>query len=101
MKVQEVIQLTKPNLPGTTRPVAGDQSVRTAVAVEIPSGITGRREPPGSRDMFAGGDPNDGVTGELPPALDLSRISVPKTPHTRDLEFIKTQIARLPSHTGE
>jgi hypothetical protein len=99
MKVQEVIQLTKPNLPGTTRPVPGDQSVRTAVAVEIPSGIVGRREPPGSRDMFAGGDPNDGVTAELPPALDLSRISVPKTPHTRDLEFIKTQIARLPTQT--
>ena len=89
MKVQEVIQLTKPNLPGTTRPVPGDQSVRTAVAVEIPSGIVGRREP----------DPNDGVTAELPPALDLSRISVPKTPHTRDLEFIKTQIARLPTQT--
>jgi hypothetical protein len=62
MKVQEVIQLTKPNLSGTTRPVAGDQSVRTAVAVEVPSGIVGRREP----------DPNGGVTGELPPALDSS-----------------------------
>ena len=98
MKVQEVIQLTKPNLLGTTRPVAGDQSVRTAVAVEIPSGIVRRREPPGSRDMFAVADPNDG-SGELPPALDLSRINVPKTPHTRDLEFIKTQIARLPTQT--
>jgi hypothetical protein len=101
MKVQEVIQLTKPNLPGTTRPVAGYQNVRTAVAVEIPSGIVGRRGPLGSRDLFAVADPNDGVTGELPPALDLSRINVPKTPHTRDLEFIKTQIARLPRHTGE
>jgi len=99
MKVQEVIQLTKPNLPGTTRPVPGDQSVRTAVAVEIPSGIVGRREPPGSRDMFVVAEPNDEVSGELPPALDLSRINVPKTPHTRDLEFIKTQIARLPTQT--
>ena len=99
MKIQEVIQLTKPNLSGTTRPVAGDQSMRTAVAVEVPSGIVGRREPLGSRDLSAVADPNDGVTGELPPALDLSRINVPKTPHTRDLEFIKTQIARLPTQT--
>jgi hypothetical protein len=101
MKVREVIQLTKPNLPGTTRPVSADQTVRTAVPVEMPNRIVGRQEPSGSRDIFAVGDANDGVTGELPPALDLLRINVPKTPHTRDLEFIKTQIARLPSHTVE
>jgi hypothetical protein len=99
MKVQEVLQITKPNLPGTARSVAADQTVKTAVPFEIPNGIVGRREPPGSRDIFAVANPNDGVTGELPPALDLSRINVPKTPHTRDLEFIKTQIARLPTRT--
>jgi hypothetical protein len=101
MKVQEVLQLTKPNLLGTARSVAADQTVRTAAPVEIPNQIVGRREPPGSRDSFAVADANDGVTRELPPALDLSRIRVPKTAHTRDLEFIKTQIARLPSHAGE
>jgi hypothetical protein len=99
MKVQEVVQLRKPNLPGTTRSVAADQ--RTAIPVEMPNRIIGRREPLGSRDIFAVADANDGVTGELPPALDLSRIIVPKTPHTRDLDFIKTQIARLPTQTEQ
>jgi hypothetical protein len=43
MKVQEVVQLRKPNLPGTTRSVASDQTVRTAVPVEMPNPIVGRR----------------------------------------------------------
>jgi hypothetical protein len=110
MKVREVVQLTKPNLSGTARSVATDQTVRTAVPVEIPNQTVGRREPhqtvgrrepPGSRDIFAVADPNDGVYGELPPALDLSRINVPKTPHSRDLDFIKAQIARLPKQIEE
>jgi hypothetical protein len=101
MKVQEVLQLTKPNLPGTARSVAADQTVRTAVPVEIPNQTVGWREPPGSRDIFAVADANDGVTRELPPALDLSRINVPKTPHTRDLDYIKTQIARLPTQAEQ
>jgi len=97
MKVQEIVQLRKPNLSGTARSVAGDQTVRRAVPVEISNPVVGRQEPPGSRDIFAVADPNDAVTDELPPGLDLSRIRVPKTAHTRDLEFIKTQIARLPT----
>jgi hypothetical protein len=101
MKVQEVVQLRKPNLPGTTQSVAADQTVRTAVPVEMPNPIVGRRVPPGSRDIYTVADPNDGMTGELPPALDLSRISVPKTPHTRELDYIKTQIVRLPTQTEQ
>jgi hypothetical protein len=101
MKVQEVVQLRKPNLPGTTRSVAADQTVRTTVPVEIPNRIVGRQEPLRSRDIFAVGDANDGVTGELPPDLDLSRINVPKTPHTRALDYIKTQIVRLPTQTEQ
>jgi len=97
MKVQEVVQPIKPDLPGTARSVAGDQTVSRAVSVEIPNQIVGRQEPLGSQDIFAVADPNEGVTDELPPGLDLSRIRVPKTAHTRDLEFIKTQIARLPT----
>ena len=96
MKIQEVVQLRKPNLPGTARSVAGDQTVIRAFPVEIPNPIVGRQEPLKSRNIFAVADPNDGVTDELPPGLDLSRIRVPKTAHTRDLEFIKTQIAQLP-----
>jgi hypothetical protein len=101
MKVQEVLQLIKPNLPGSTRSVAADQTVRTAVAVEMPNRIVGGQEPSGSRDILAVADANEGVTGELPPALDLSRINVPKTPHTRALDYIKTQIVRLPTQTEQ
>jgi hypothetical protein len=97
MKVQEIVQLTKPHLPGTTGSVVTDQIIRTAVPVEIPTRIVGRREPPESRNISAVADPNDGVTGELPPALDVSRINAAKTPHTRELEFIIRQIARLPT----
>jgi hypothetical protein len=101
MKVQEVLQLTKPNLPGNARSVAADQTARTAVRVEMPNPIVGRQVPPGSWDIYTVDDPNDGMIGELPPALDLSRIRVPKTAHTRDLEYIKTQIARLPTQTEQ
>jgi hypothetical protein len=97
MKVRELMQLTRPNLPGTTRSVTADQTGRTTVPVEMPNQIIARQEPSGSRDIFAVADTNDGVTGELPPALNLSRIRVPSTPHRRDLEFIKTQIALLPT----
>jgi hypothetical protein len=101
MKVQEIVQLTKPNLPGTARSVAADQTVRTADRVGMPNSIVGRQVSPGSRDIFTVADPNDEVTGELPPALDLSRISVPKTPHTRELDYIKTQIVLLPTQTEQ
>ena len=83
MKVQEVVQLRKPNLSGTARSVAGDQTVRRAAPVEIPNPIVGRQEPLGSRDSFAVADPNDGVTDELPPSLDLSRIYTEDGTHAR------------------
>jgi hypothetical protein len=97
MKVREVVQLTRPNLPGTARSVAADQTPRTAVPVRI----VGQQKPLGLEDIFAVADPTDGVTGELPPALDLSRMRVPTTPHSRDLDFIKAQIARLPKQTEQ
>ena len=97
MRIRDVLKVKEQYLPRGARSVAADQTVRTAVPVEMPNRIVGRQEPLGLRDIFAVGDANDGLTGELPPALDLSRIIVPKTPHTRDLDYIKTQIARLPT----
>jgi hypothetical protein len=101
MRIRDVLKVKEQYLPTGARSVAADQTVRTAVPVEMPNRIVGRQEPLGSRDIFGVGDANDGVTGVLPPAIDLSRIRVPKTPHTRDLEFIKTQIARLPTQTEQ
>jgi hypothetical protein len=99
MKVQEIIQVTSPNLPGNTRSVATDQTAGIAAAVETPNRIRGRQERLASQDIFVGGDPDDGVIAELPPGLNLARMSLPTTPHSRDIEFIKAQIARLPGQT--
>ena len=101
MKVQEIIQLTSRDLPANTRSVATDQSAGTGAAVETPNRIRGPQERLASQDIFVGGDPADGVIAELPPGLNLARMSLPTTPHSRDIEIIKAQIARLPGHTQQ
>ena len=82
MKVQEIVQLTNPNLPGTTRSVAGDQTVRRAVPVEMPNPIVGRQELLGSQDTFAVVDPNDGVTDE-PPSGSIANSRTEDGTHAR------------------
>ena len=101
MKVQEIIQFTSRDLPGNTRSVATDQTAGTAAAVETPNRIRGPQERLASQDIFVGGDPADGVVAELPPGLNLARKSLQTTPHSRDIEFIKAQIARLPVQTQQ
>jgi len=97
MKVQEIIQLTSPDLPGNTRSVATDR----AAAVEKPNRTRGPQERLASQGIFVGGDPDDRAIAELPPGLNLARMSLPTTPHSRDIEFIKAQIARLPGQTEQ
>jgi len=102
MKVQEIIQLTSRDLPANTRSVATDRTAGIAAAVETPNRIRGPEERLASQDIFVGGDPANGVIAELPPpGLNLARMSLPTTPHSRDIEFIKTQIARLPGQTEQ
>jgi hypothetical protein len=101
MKVQEIIQLTSRDLPVNTRSVATDRTASIAAAVEIPNRIRGPQERLASQDIFVGGDPADGVITELPPGLNLARMSLPTTPHSRDIEIIKAQIARLPGQTEQ
>ena len=101
MKVQEIIQLTSRDLPANTRSVATDRTAGIAAAVETPNRIRGPQERLASQDIFVGGDPADGVIAELPPGLNLARMSLPTTPHSRDIEFIKAQIARLPVQTEQ
>jgi hypothetical protein len=96
MKIREVAQLTRPNLPRTPRSVAADQTPRTAVPVRI----VGQQKRSGSEDIFVVADPTDEVAGELSRAPEISRMGVP-TPHSRDVEFIKAQIARLPNQTEQ
>ena len=101
MKVQEIIQLTSPDLPANTRSVATDRTAGIAAAVETPNRIRGPQERLASQDIFVGGDPAEGGIAELPPGLNLARKSLQTTPHSRDIEFIKAQIARLPVQTEQ
>src|SRR6266446_948994 len=97
MKIQEVLKLAEPDLPGDARSLAADQTRTMLAPVRAPSRIARL----GSQDIFPDADPNHGVTDDLSFATDPSPIS-PLTispAHRRDLDFIKSQLARLPRHT--
>jgi hypothetical protein len=68
-----------------------------------PNRIARRHEQLPSRDVFPDAERDDCMTGDVPPALDSLPTSLPhiSTPHTRDLDFIKAQIARLPRRTEQ
>jgi hypothetical protein len=97
MKIQEVLKLAEPDLPGDARSVAADRTRTMLAPVRAPSRIVGL----GSQDIFPDADPNHGVTDDLSLAPDPSPTSpVTISPaHRRDLDFIKSQLARLPRHT--
>ena len=92
MKVREMLKLTYGNLPR-------DRFTRTVASVDVPKRIGRQQEPSGAQDMFPDADPNDSMTCGLPSIPDQSPASLPtiSTPHRPDLDFIKAQIARLPS----
>ena len=84
------MQPAKQDSPEFARSVAADRTPQIAAPVHIPNAI----EPLGPKDIFGVADAEGEVTGELPCAVDVSpEIS---TPHSRDVEFITSQMARLP-----
>jgi hypothetical protein len=102
MKIRELLELKERYLPGGARSVAADRTQTTVNPGGSRNRIV-RREPLWSQDVFSDAEPSDGVTGDLsvapdPPLTSLAPIS---TPHTRDLDFIKAQIARLPRQTEQ
>jgi hypothetical protein len=101
MKIQEVLKVTNRNLSRTAPSLAADRAPTVVVPTQKPNRIAGRHERLGSQDSFLDADPDDGLSGDVPPALDPSPTSLAHitTPHTRDLDFIKAQIARLPRRT--
>ena len=103
MRIRELLKLKEPYLPRGIRSVAANRTRTMAVPVQAPSRIAPRRERLASQDIFVTADPNDEITGDLPPALDPSRTSLAplSTPHTRDVDFIKSQMARLPRQTEQ
>jgi hypothetical protein len=100
MKVRDVLKLTKQNLIGTARSAAADRTATIVAPVQIPNRIVGRHERPGSQDIFPDADANHDVTDDLSLAPDPSPTSpVRISPaNRRDLDFIRTQLARLPRH---
>jgi hypothetical protein len=88
------------DLPGDG-PIPADRTTSIVAPVQAPNRIAGRRQRLWSHDILPDADSNDGVTGDMPVALDPPPISLApiSTPHTRDLDFIKAQIARLPRQT--
>ena len=99
MKIQELLKLREPNLPGGARSVAADRTRTTLAPVRAPNRIVWL----GSQDIFPDADPNHDVTDDTSFALDPPSTSpVTISPaHRRDLDFIKGQLARLPTHTEQ
>ena len=103
MRIRDVLKPKELYLPRGARSVASNRTRTTIAPVQAPSRIAQRREWLASQDIFVTGDPNDEITGDLPPSLDPSPTSLAplSTPHTRDLDFIKRQMARLPRQTKQ
>jgi len=99
MKIQELLKLREPNLPGGARSVAADRTPTMLAPVETPNRIVRL----GSQDIFPDADPNHDVTDDLSLALhppSTSPVTISPA-HRRDLDFIKGQLARLPTHTEQ
>ena len=101
MKVREVLELTKQN--GTARSAAADQTLTIVAPVQIPNRVVGRHGQPRLQDIFPDAAPNHDVNDDLSLARDPSPTSsVTISPaNRRDLDFIKSQLARLPRHTEQ
>jgi hypothetical protein len=102
MKIRELLKLTDRHLPQTARSITADETGTIVAPAQIPNRLAGPQER-GRSGIFPDADPSDGMSNDLLPALDRSPTSFPMvpTPHSRDLDFIKAQIARLPRHSGQ
>lgn len=102
MKIREVLRLRSRHLPGTAQSITADNTPTIVAPAQMPNRLVGPPQEPGS-DIFFDAEASNGKSDDIPPALDRSPTSFPMvpTPHTRDLDFIKAQIARLPPHTEQ
>lgn len=101
MKIQEMLTLAEPDFARDARPVAADRTRTVLAPVQAPD-RSGRL---GSQDILSDADPNPnhGDTDDLSLGPDPSPTS-PMTispAHRRDLDFIKSQLARLPRRTEQ
>ena len=94
MKIQEILKLAELDLPGDARSLAADQTRTMLAPVRAPSRIARQ----GSQGIVPDAGPNHGLADDLSFAPDPSPIS-PLTislAQRRDLDFIRSQLARLP-----
>ena len=105
MKIRDVINFDRDNLsvPGPSLSAPGprmnrDQGKRMATGGQALHRVRQSHQPARLQDTPVDVDPTDGVKSELPPALDpgLTSMAPISTPHRRDLDFIKGQLALLP-----
>jgi hypothetical protein len=98
MKIRDVLKPKERDLPGAVRSAAADRTGTMLAPIQAPNRIVRL----GSQDIFPD-DPNHGVTDDLRLAPDPP----PTSPVTispalrRDLNFIKSQLARLPRQTDQ
>jgi hypothetical protein len=95
MRIREVLKLKEPDLSAGAGSMAADRTGTMLAPVQAPNRIV--------QDVFADADPNHGVTDDLLLAPDPSptRPMTISPAHRRDLDFIKSRLARLPRKTEQ
>jgi hypothetical protein len=103
MKIRDVINFDRENLSASGPRINGDQGKQMATGGQALNRVRQSQQPMPLQDTPADVDPIDGVQSDLPPALNPSLTSMAQlsTPHRRDLDFIKGQLARLPARSDE
>jgi hypothetical protein len=103
MKIRDVINFDRGNLSAPDPTKNRDPWKRMATGGQALYRVRQSQQPAPLQDSPADVDPTDGAKSELPPALDpgLTSMAPISTPHRRDLDFIKGQLALLPARSDE
>ena len=103
MKIRDVINFDRGNLSAPDPRMKRDPGKRIATGGQALYRVRQSHRPAPLQDTRADMDPTDGVKSELPAALDpgLTSMAPISTPHRRDLDFIKGQLALLPARSDE
>jgi hypothetical protein len=103
MKIRDVINFDPGNLSAPDPTKNRDPGKRMATGGQALYRVRQCPQPAPLQDTPADVDPTDAAKSELPPALDpgLTSMAPISTPHRRDLDFIKGQLALLPARSDE
>jgi|SRR5690349_4266566 hypothetical protein len=103
MRIQDVINFDRDNLSVPGPKMNRDQAKRMPTGGQALYRVRQSEQPVTLQDTPVDVDPTDGVKSELPLALDpgLTSMAPISTPHRRDLDFIKGQLALLPARSDE